>query len=125
MGVKEIKSQKELENALHSAKPVAIFYYMETCPHCRVMHKPWGELSQAKPDVKFVKVESDLVPENMGITGFPHYEVFDGGKKIKSASGEKSKEELGRELFGGVLRGGRTRRRRARGLRSRRRKIIH
>lgn len=125
MGVKELKSEQELEKAIRSSKPVAIFYYMETCPHCRVMHEPWSELSKSKPSVQFTKIESDNVPDNMGITGFPHYELFEDGKKVKTASGEKSKDELGRELFGGVLRGGRTRRRHARRLRSRRRKLRH
>lgn len=125
MGVRELKSEKDLEKALHSSKPVAIFYYMETCPHCRVMHQPWSELSKSKPNVSFAKIESDNVPDSMNITGYPHYQFVDGGRVVKTASGEKSKEELGRELFGGVLRGGRTRRRNASRLRSRRRKVRH
>ena len=125
MGVKELKNEKELESVMRSDAPVAIFYYMETCPHCRVMHKPWSELSESKPDVKFVKIESENVPDSMGITGFPHFEKVEGGKIVKRVDGEKSKEDLGRELFGGVLRGGRTRRRNPRRLRSRRRKLRH
>ena len=111
----------ELKNVLDSNEPVAIFYYMETCPHCQVMHEPWDELEKEEPNVKFVKIESAEVPQEMGISGFPHFEKRKG-KKVKKVDGELSKDDLKQKLFsaGGKRR---TRRRRARGLTRRGRKV--
>jgi thiol-disulfide isomerase/thioredoxin len=108
--MKDLK-RGELQSILDSDQPVAIFFYMESCPHCKVMHKPWNELEKEEPNVKFVKIESAEVPENMEISGFPHFEKRKD-KKVKKVDGEMSKEDLKKKLFtsGGKRR---TRRRRA------------
>lgn len=117
--MKDLK-KGDLQNVLDSDKPVAIFYYMSTCGHCKVMHKPWDELEKEMPNTKFVKIESAEIPSEMGINGFPHFEKRNG-KKVKVAEGELSKDELKQKLFG-ALGGKRTRRRRARRLTRRGRK---
>lgn len=112
--MKTVKSE-ELKKLLKSQTPVAVFYFMETCPHCIPMHAPWDELSREKPDTKFVKIESADVPSEMGISGFPHFEYINGSKKV--ADGQMSKEDLKKKLFGklgGVL----LRRRKTRRLRA-------
>jgi len=111
--MKDLK-KGELQNILDSDEPVAIFYYMETCPHCKVMHKPWDELEKEQPNTKFVKIESAEIPSKLGINGFPHFEKRKG-KKVRVVKGESSKDDLKKKLFGG-LGGKRTRRRRARRL---------
>lgn len=118
--MKELK-KGDLQNILDSDEPVAIFYYMESCHHCKVMHKPWDELEKEEPNVVFVKIESEEIPEEMGVSGFPHFEKREG-KKVKKVDGEMSKEELKKKLFkiGGKRR---TRRRRSRRLTRRRRKF--
>ena len=110
--MKTVKAD-ELKKLLKSQTPVAVFYYMETCPHCIPMHAPWDELSREKPETKFVKIESADIPSEMGISGFPHFEYVNGSKK--SVDGEMSKEELKAKLFGklGGLRRLKTRRLRA------------
>jgi hypothetical protein len=113
--MKTVKAD-ELNKLLKSQTPVAVFYYMETCPHCIPMHSPWDELSREKPDTKFVKIESADIPSEMGISGFPHFEVLNVGSK-KVADGQMSKEELKKRLFdklgGRLLRRRKTRRLRA------------
>jgi thiol-disulfide isomerase/thioredoxin len=113
--MKTVKSE-ELKKLLKSQTPVAVFYFMETCPHCIPMHAPWNELSGENPNIKFVKIESADVPSEMGITGFPHFEVLNVGSK-KQADGQMSKDELKKKLFGKL--GGRLfRRRKTRRLRA-------
>lgn len=119
--MKDLK-KGELENILDSDEPVAIFYYMETCPHCKVMHEPWSELEKEEPNTKFVKIESAEVPSELGISGFPHFEKRSKKKTEKKVDGQMSKDDLKKKLFGGFG-GKRTRRRRARRLTRRGRKI--
>ena len=117
--MKTVKGE-ELKKLLKSQTPVAVFYFMETCPHCIPMHTPWDELSREKSDTKFVKIESADIPSEMGISGFPHFEVVSAGI-TKKADGQMSKEELKKALFGKL--GGRLlrrTRRKSRRLRTRR-----
>lgn len=92
--MKELKTAEEVKKELESKEPVAIFFYMTTCPHCQVMHEPWNELEKSMPDVKFEKVESEAVPSELGISGFPHFKMIKDGKEVASADGEMDKEEL-------------------------------
>jgi len=119
--MKDLKKY-ELKNILDSDEPVAIFYYMESCPHCKVMHKPWSDLEKEEPSVKFCKIESSEVPSEMGITSFPHFQKRSKKKVEKEFGGEMSKEDLKKNLFGGFG-GKRTRRLRSRRLTRRRRKV--
>lgn len=118
--MKTVKAD-ELKKVLNSQTPVAVFYYMETCPHCIPMHKPWDDLAAEKPDTKFIKIESADVPPEMGINGYPHFEAVNGGI-TKKADGQMSKDDLKKKLFGGKLGGLRRRRtgRKSRRLRTRR-----
>lgn len=108
--MKEVESAKEMNDMRKSPGVVAMFLYMPTCPHCKVMHEPWSELEREKPDVKFVKVDSDYVPSDMGITGFPHFMLMKDGKMVKSVGGEMSKDDLKAKLFSGGRRRRSTRR---------------
>lgn len=105
--MKELKSEGEVKKALESKTPVAIFFYMTTCPHCQVMHEPWENLAKETKDVEFAKAESSVVPSALGINGFPHYVMVRDGKQEKSADGEMTKDELKSKL---LSRGGRRRR---------------
>lgn len=109
--MKDLK-KGELQNILDSKEPVVIFFYMESCGHCKAMQKPWKELEEEEPGTKFVKIESAEIPPEMGINGFPHFEKREGKKVKKVVKGEMSKDELKQKLFsaGGKRR---TRRRRA------------
>lgn len=121
--MKEITSKEEIEELLKSKKPVAMFMYASWCPHCKVMHEPWSELEkEEKGKTKFVKMESEDIPDDLGITGFPHFVLVKNGSVAKTAGGEMSKDELKKQLFGGS---GGSRRTRSRGLRRGIRKVAH
>jgi len=98
--------EASLKKEIQSGKPVAIFFYMDGCPHCDAMKKPWSDLEKENRTTGFCKIESSKIPSDMGITGFPHFEVH--GKSKKTADGEMTKEELKKKLFGAS--GGRRRR---------------
>lgn len=120
--MKEVKDEKEIRSLLKSKKPVAVFYYASWCPHCRVMHEPWNELEKEKPDTQFVKMESEDIPDDLGVQGFPKFVMVKDGGVRASVDGEMSKEELKSKLFGDKSGG---RRRRTRRLRRRTRKALH
>ena len=123
--MKEVKDSDEIKKLMKSKEPVAIFYYAAWCPHCKVMHGPWSELEKEdKGKTKFVKMESEDVPSELGISGYPHFVMVKGGQVQSQASGEMSKDELKQKLLGG-LSGGRRRRTRSRRGRRTVRKISH
>ena len=123
--MKEVKKPDEIKKLMRSKEPVAIFYYAAWCPHCKVMHEPWEELEKEENGTKFVKMESEDIPSELGISGYPHFVYVKDGQVQQKASGEMAKEDLKQKLFGGLASGGRRRRRRT--LRRRRtvRKISH
>ena len=97
--MKELKDPEDVKKSMKSTKPVAIFFYMSTCPHCTVMHSPWDKLASEMKDVDFEKVESENVPSELGIMGYPHFVLVKDGKQAKTAGGEMTKDELKSKLF--------------------------
>jgi thioredoxin 1 len=124
--MKEVKKPEEIKKLMQSEEPVAIFYYAAWCPHCKVMHEPWSELEKEDgKKTKFVKMESEDIPSELGISGYPHFVYVKGGKVQSETGGEMSKDELKQKLFGGTLGGGRRRRSRTTRNRRRVRKVAH
>ena len=121
--MKELKNPEDVKKSMKSTKPVAIFFYMSTCPHCTVMHSPWDKLSTEMKDVDFEKVESEHVPSDLGIMGYPHFVLVKDGKQKKTAGGEMTKDELKSKLFSSA--GKRSNRGRSRRLRRSRFKSRH
>ena len=118
----EVRDKKQVQSLLKSKNPVVIFFYLDGCGHCEAMKQPYSDLEKETPNMKFYKVESANVPEELGISGFPEFRKIQNGKQVLSASGEMTKEELKKRLLGGAGRKRRsTRRNRTRRLRSRRR----
>jgi len=108
--MKEVKDSEEIKKLMKSKEPVAIFYYAAWCPHCKVMHEPWQELEkEEKGKAKFVKMESEDIPSELGISGYPHFVMVKGGRVQAQASGEMSKDELKQKLSLGSLRSRRSR----------------
>lgn len=120
--MKEVKDEDEIRKLMKSKEPVAIFYYAAWCPHCKVMHEPWSEIEKEENGTKFVKMESEDIPDDLGITGFPHFVLVKNGSIAKTVDGEMSKEDLKKRLLGGSRGGRRTR---SRGLRRGVRKVAH
>lgn len=123
--MKEVKKAEEIKKLMHSEDPVAIFYYAAWCPHCKVMHEPWKQLEKEDAGkTKFVKMESEDIPSELGVSGYPHFVYVKGGRVQKEIGGEMEKDDLKQKLFGGLAGGSR---RRTRSRRSRRgvRKVAH
>jgi hypothetical protein len=114
----ELKYDADIKKALSSKEPVVIFFYMIGCPYCEKMNGPWESLKAKHSDTKFVRIESQNVPDSVkrDMDGFPHFMKIQDGKKKVSEGGSMSEEALEQKLFG--LRGGRSRR-----LRRRTRKV--
>ncbi len=127
--MKEVKKADEIKKLMSSESPVAIFYYAAWCPHCKVMHQPWAELEkEEKGKAKFVKMESEDIPSELGISGYPHFVYVKEGRVQSEASGEMSKDDLKKKLLGGSVafaNGGRRRRTRSRRGRRTIRKTPH
>lgn len=112
--MKEVKNADEIKKLMKSKEPVAIFYYAAWCPHCKVMHGPWSELEKGdNGKTKFVKMESEDIPSELGISGYPHFVMVKGGRVQAQASGEMSKDELKQKLLLNSLSRRRTRSRRS------------
>jgi thiol-disulfide isomerase/thioredoxin len=122
--MKEVESEKELEEILESPQKVVIFYFWDRCGHCQKMHEPYDQLEKDHTDTKFVKVETKNIPKKLNKSSFPEFELREKGKVKAKTGGEMTKEELNKQLFGGSL-GGRRRRTRSRRLRRRTRKVLH
>ena len=106
--MKEITDADEIKKLMKSKEPVAIFYYADWCPHCKVMHQPFEELEkEEKGKTKFVKMESEDIPSELGVTGYPQFMMVKGGKVVASVAGEMSKEELKSKLLGSQSAGSR------------------
>lgn len=127
--MKEVKKADDIKKLMASEEPVAIFYYASWCPHCKVMHEPWKELEKdLKGRSKFYKMESEDIPSELGISGYPHFVFVKDGRVQSEVGGEMSKDELKTKLLGGsgaLATGGRRRRTRTRRSRRTVRKISY
>ena len=117
--MKDLTSPKDVKKMMTSSKPVAIFFYMDGCPHCETMKPIWSELEK-ETGMEFGKVESANVPKELGIYAFPKFMKVKGGHQ-KTVDGEMSKGELKSKLFS-VSGGRRTRGRFVRRTRKTRRR---
>ena len=117
-----MKEVKDIKKFLKSSKPVAIFFYMDGCPHCEAMKPIWNELEHETPNTEFVAIESANVPSELGIMGYPKFMKIEGGKQVRTADGEMTKQDLKGKL---LTAGGRRRRNRSHRLRRTRRKVLH
>ena len=104
--MKDLTSPKDVKKMMTSSKPVAIFFYMDGCPHCETMKPIWSELEK-EAGMEFGKVESANVPSELGIYAYPKFMKVKDGEK-KTVDGEMSKGELKSKLF--PVGGGRRRR---------------
>jgi len=98
--MKEVKDADEIKKLMKSKEPVAIFYYAAWCPHCKVMHEPFEQLEKEdNGKTKFVKMESEDIPSELGIGGYPQFMLVKAGKVLAKPAGEMSKEDLKKKLF--------------------------
>jgi thiol-disulfide isomerase/thioredoxin len=121
----EITDPRKVTRLLASRKPIVIFFYWESCGHCRTTMPHWENLTKMNFPYDFVKVESNNIPAELGIRGFPYFVVRHADGKEESVEGSKSSVEdlissLHLKKAGGLRRLRRTRRRSSRLTRRRR-----
>lgn len=119
--MKEVKDADEIYEIMKSSNPKCVFFYAAWCPHCKVMHEPWSKLEKKHKNVQFYKMESEDIPSDLGISGYPHFVMVKDKKVKKSVGGEMSEDDLNKQLFGG----GSRRRNRTRRFRRGTRKTLH
>jgi thioredoxin 1 len=88
-------------DVLESEAPVVVDFHAAWCPPCRVMSPIIAELAQERPDVRFVKMDTDDNQETAvkyGILAMPTLLVFRGGEPVLRLVGARRKSRLAAEL---------------------------
>jgi len=83
----------KVRNLLASPTPVVLFFFKKGCPYCISTEKPWKKLSSRKSPYIFVKVDSEVVPPELDIEGFPHFEVVHPNGEHEHVPGSKDSEK--------------------------------
>lgn len=90
-------------DVLESDAPVVVDFHAVWCAPCRVMSPILAEMEQERPDVRFVKVDTDENQEtavNYGVLSMPTLMVFRGGEPVLKLIGARRKSRLTAELEG-------------------------
>ena len=78
-----IASEAELQAAVADARPLVVDWYAPWCGKCRQIAPHVDQLAAAHPGVRFVKVDTDALPElaaKHGATVLPTVSFYTGGK---------------------------------------------
>jgi thioredoxin 1 len=90
-------------DVLESDAPVVVDFHAVWCAPCRVMSPILAEMEQERPDVLFVKVDTDENQETAvkyGVLAMPTLMVFRGGEPVLKLIGARRKSRLTAELEG-------------------------
>jgi thioredoxin 1 len=90
-------------DVLESDTPVVVDFHAVWCAPCRVMSPILAEMEQERPDVRFVKVDTDENQETAvkyGVLSMPTLMVFRRGEPVLKLIGARRKSRLTAELEG-------------------------
>ncbi len=88
-------------DVIESDAPVVVDFHAAWCPPCRVMSPILAELSEERPDVRFVKVDVDDNQETAvryGVLSMPTFMLFRDGAPIQTLVGARPRRRLELEL---------------------------
>jgi thioredoxin 2 len=77
--------------------PVVVDFWAEWCGPCKMMAPAFADAARQRPDVRFVKVDTDRaqeVAQRHGIRGIPTLMLFRGGAEKARVSGAMSAGQL-------------------------------
>jgi thioredoxin len=90
-------------DVLESDAPVVVDFHAAWCPPCRVMSPIIADLADERPDVRFVKIDTDRNQETAvryQVLAMPTLMVFRGGEPVLRLVGARRKSRLQAELEG-------------------------
>ena len=92
---------------VQSAVPVVMDFWAAWCGPCRSYAPHFAQLAQARPDLRFVKVDSDATPHSsaaLQIRSIPTTLLFVGGREVARQSGAMTAAQLGAWVDGALRR---------------------
>lgn len=90
-------------DVLESDAPVVVDFHAAWCGPCRVMSPIIADLADERPDVRFVKIDTDQNQETAvryQVLAMPTLMVFRGGEPVLRLVGARRKSRLQAELEG-------------------------
>jgi thioredoxin 2 len=78
-------------------QPVVVDFWADWCGPCKMMAPAFADAARQRPQVRFVKVDTDAAPgitTERGIRGIPTIMLFQGGREKARTSGAMSTGQL-------------------------------
>ncbi|MGF1472250.1 MAG: thioredoxin [Rubrobacteraceae bacterium] len=101
MAVGEVTDANFKDEVLQADKPVIVDFWAPWCTPCRRISPILEEMSEARSDVRFVKMNVDDNPStamNYGVSSIPTIVRFEGGQETQKAVGALPKNQLSSQL---------------------------
>jgi len=94
MGVHNLSNKAEFDGALKDNNIVVLDAFATWCGPCKVIAPQVVKYSDEYPDVHFVKIDVDEVPDvaqELGIRAMPTFIIFKGAEKVEQVVGVNPK----------------------------------